>query len=184
VVTYVITPPAGYTNISEQFYLPQSLGTSLPGFSGGWNPIPPSLCSAVGGGVYACTFPLNPPGGAQFGTFAIPPGVAFGFLISGTPPAGVTALPSSLSFTATGQTQSVSVNEAGYGGTFTATSSNAAVAAVAPASGIANGASVTITAGSSSGTATITLTDSANNSATVSVTNTLTQIQVTGKVHR
>jgi hypothetical protein len=182
-ITFSLTVPSGYTNISEQFYLPSALGSALPGFSGGWNAIP-IPCTAAGGNVYACTFPLNIPMGAQFGTFALPPGTTFGFLIAGVPPASLTASASTATFTASGQTQAVTVNETGYGGTFSVSSSNGAVASVTPASGVTNGGTFTITAGSTAGSATITITDSMSHSATVSVTNTLTSIQLTGKVHR
>jgi virginiamycin B lyase len=46
-----------------------------------------------------------------------------------------TATPSSIGFTAVGQTQTFSVSETHYSGTFWATSSNSAVASVTPASG-------------------------------------------------
>lgn len=76
----------------------------------------------------------------------------------------VMASPTALAFGAAGQTQSVALTESGYSGTFSAGSSNAAVATVAPASSTA----FTVTA-VAAGTATLTFTDSHNNMTTVGV---------------
>jgi hypothetical protein len=77
----------------------------------------------------------------------------------------VTASPSTIALTSIGATQTVAVSETGYFGTFTAASSDTAVATVA--AGTVAG-SFTVTA-VSAGTATITFTDTSGMTATVQV---------------
>ncbi len=81
----------------------------------------------------------------------------------GDPP--VLVNPTSLSFTAVGQTQTIFAQETLYSNPFTASTSNAAVATVAPASTYGG---FTVTA-VKAGTATITVSDSNSHKATVSV---------------
>jgi hypothetical protein len=77
---------------------------------------------------------------------------------------------SSIDFTASGQTASVTASEANFGGAFGALSANGAIATVNPASG----ATFTITAGTSAGTTTIAVTDGHGQTVNVTVNVTLT----------
>jgi hypothetical protein len=83
---------------------------------------------------------------------------------------GPSASPGAATFNAPGQSQAVAVSEAGYTGSFSAASSNAAIASVTPATGTA----FTIVAGTTAGFATVTLTDPQGRSAVIPVTVTIT----------
>jgi virginiamycin B lyase len=90
-----------------------------------------------------------------------------------------TATPSSIGFTSTGQTQTFSVSETNYSGTFWAKSSNAAIASVSPASG----ATMFTVKAIAPGTAAVTVSDNASypqsgNGTTISVTVTTTTITI------
>jgi streptogramin lyase len=90
----------------------------------------------------------------------------------------LTVTSSSIGFTAVAQTQSFSVAETHFTGTFTAASSNPSVASISPASG----KTFTVVA-NAAGTATITISDSASypqsgNGTTISVTVTTTSISI------
>jgi hypothetical protein len=78
----------------------------------------------------------------------------------------VITMPDAIAFTAVAQAQGVAVSEAGYSGTFTATSDNSAVASVAPAAGSGSFIVTAVSAGS----ANITFKDANNATATVTVT--------------
>jgi virginiamycin B lyase len=86
-----------------------------------------------------------------------------------------TATPSSINFTAVNETQTFTVHETNYSGGFSATSSDASVATVAPAASPAN--SFTVTA-IGPGTATITVSDNQNNTSPISITVTTTSINI------
>lgn len=96
----------------------------------------------------------------------------------------ITATPSSISFTAIGQTQSFQVSEAHFNNQFYASSSNPSVASVTPSAGVA----FTVTA-NQAGTAAITVADNqtyprTGNATTIQVTVTTTNVLINSRRRR
>ncbi len=91
------------------------------------------------------------------------------------PPSAPVASPSSVAFVAPGQTQTVTVSEPNYGGSFGARSSNAAIVTVTPVSGT----SFILTAGATAGATTVVVTDGAGRATPIAVGLTVTS----GSIH-
>jgi hypothetical protein len=92
-----------------------------------------------------------------------------------TPPSAPIASPSSVAFVTPGQTQTVTVSEPNYGGSFGASSSNSAIVTVTPVSGT----SFTLTAGATAGATTVVVTDGAGRATSIAVGLTVTS----GSIH-
>lgn len=89
-------------------------------------------------------------------------------------PAPLVLFPNSLTFLAAGDSQAFTATQSGYSGTFTASTSNANVATVSPASGTGNFTVTSVAAG----TATITITGQGGATANVSVSITTGAINI------
>lgn len=90
-------------------------------------------------------------------------------------PAPFNVTPAALSFTAAGQSSTLTASDAGYFGNYFASSGNASVATVTPSSSPSGTFTVTAVA---AGTTTITITESNGRTATLSITVTTTTIPV------
>ncbi|GAC1595307.1 MAG: hypothetical protein NVS3B28_26470 [Candidatus Velthaea sp.] len=83
------------------------------------------------------------------------------------------ATPSSIAFTAVGQTQNFTASESGYGGSFTATASNPAVARV-----VSSGPNAFTVSAIGSGTASVSISDSAKRTTAIAIGVTTTVLEL------
>lgn len=120
------------------------------------------------GGVVTFTGPSAP--------LVLVAGQTYAFALYGVPAAGnPVAAPSTVAFVTPGQTQTVTVSEPNYAGSFSARSSDPAIVTVTPVSGT----SFTLTAGTSAGAATVVVSDAAGRATPIAVGLTLTS----GAIH-
>ncbi len=103
-------------------------------------------------------------------------GQTYAFALYGLPTTGdPVAAPATVAFVTPGQTQTVTVSEPNYAGTFSARSSDPAIVTVTPAAGT----SFTLTAGATAGATTVVVTDAAGRATPIAVGLTVTS----GAIH-
>jgi hypothetical protein len=179
----------GSTNAQLYVVLQPSQTITLPAIPAFTFAVPPTLVlpneneflaffDAAQGGYRTIAGPVTVANGVVSfagspGPLTLTGGQTYVFVLYGVP-AVVTGnpvpSPASVGFNLSGQTQIVTVSESNYGGSFTATSSNASIVSVAQVSG----SSFMLTAGAVAGSATIVVRDSAGRTSLVDAGVTLT----------